>query len=147
MVDRENDHQTLDGSSVTTQSRGLLKWFVLFTFVFLSMSNAMAWLIFAPVPTQTATYYGITGNCHFRFTFDDFTDLLIFLNRFGYRVIRDIHKSEPSGYIFNCFYDCRCTRWYLRNLHHRQNRIEMVNVGCSHLQYPRVGIHELHSLK
>ena len=42
-------------------SKGLFKWFVVFTFLFLSMSNAMAWLIFAPIPIQTATYYGITG--------------------------------------------------------------------------------------
>ena len=68
MNDRENDQQPLDGTVKSGQSTGLLKWFVLFTFVFLSMSNAMAWLIFAPVPIQTATYYGITGNCHFRST-------------------------------------------------------------------------------
>ena len=61
MNDRENVEQTLDVPSQSGPSTGPLKWFVLFTFVFLSMSNAMAWLIFAPVPTQTATYYGITG--------------------------------------------------------------------------------------
>ena len=69
MNDRENDQQPLDNGTVQSgPSTGPLKWFVLFTFVFLSMSNAMAWLIFAPVPTQTATYYGITGNYHFNLT-------------------------------------------------------------------------------
>ena len=63
MLERENDQQSMNRSNESGQSRGTLKWFVLFTFLFLSMSNAMAWLIFAPVPTQTATYYGITGKC------------------------------------------------------------------------------------
>ena len=75
MNGRENDEQPLDESvPAAGPSSGPLKWFVLFTFVFLSMSNAMAWLIFAPVPIQTATYYGITGNyhllpVHFRWSF------------------------------------------------------------------------------
>lgn len=62
MNERENDEQALDDSVQSERARSPLKWFVLFTFLFLSMSNAMAWLIFAPIPIQTATYYGITVN-------------------------------------------------------------------------------------
>ena len=37
------------------------KWFVLLTYGLLAMSMSMAWLIFAPIPKQTASYFGITG--------------------------------------------------------------------------------------
>ena len=40
---------------------GPFKWFVLVTYVIFSASCAMSELIFAPVPKQTAAYYGIKG--------------------------------------------------------------------------------------
>ena len=40
---------------------GPFKWFVLITFIIFSTSLAMSEIIFAPVPKQTAAYYGIKG--------------------------------------------------------------------------------------
>ena len=48
------------GGQCTGRS-GNFKWFVLFTYMLLSMSFALSWLTFAPVPKQTASYFGITG--------------------------------------------------------------------------------------
>ena len=42
-------------------SSGSFKWFVLVTYVIFSASLAMSELFFAPIPKQTAAYYGITG--------------------------------------------------------------------------------------
>ena len=42
-------------------SIGHFKWFVLVTYVIFSASLAMSELIFAPIPKQTAAYYGILG--------------------------------------------------------------------------------------
>ena len=61
-----------------------------------------------------------------------------------YLVIRI--NSKSGRYIFHCFHDRRRTCWYFRNLHHWQNRVEMVNVGCSYLQYNRSGIIGRHIL-
>ena len=41
---------------------GNIRWFVLVTFLLATMSNAMAWLTFAPVPAVTTQYFGISGN-------------------------------------------------------------------------------------
>ena len=42
-------------------SSGPFRWFVLVTYVIFSASLAMSELIFAPIPKQTAAYYGIKG--------------------------------------------------------------------------------------
>ena len=52
----QNDYRTSE--PVTS---GPFKWFVLVTYVIFSASIAMSELIFAPVPKQTAAYYGIKG--------------------------------------------------------------------------------------
>ena len=48
------------GKSVIKPSKPL-KWFVLITYGLLATSISMAWLMFAPIPKQTASYFGITG--------------------------------------------------------------------------------------
>ena len=54
-----------DGESQDTKSdhsiSGSFKWFVLVTFMIFSSSLAMSKIIFAPIPKQTAAYYGIKG--------------------------------------------------------------------------------------
>ena len=40
---------------------GPFKWFVLITYIIFSSSVAMSEIIFAPIPKQTAAYYGIKG--------------------------------------------------------------------------------------
>ena len=40
---------------------GPFKWFVLVTYMIFSSSLAMSKIIFAPIPKQTAAYYGIKG--------------------------------------------------------------------------------------
>ena len=52
----QNDYMTSE--PVTS---GPFKWFVLVTYVIFSASIAMSERIFAPVPKQTAAYYGIKG--------------------------------------------------------------------------------------
>ena len=48
-------------SSWEQPTSGPFKWFVLVTFIMFSTSLAMSEFIFAPVPKQTAAYYGIKG--------------------------------------------------------------------------------------
>ena len=54
-----------DGESQDTKSdhsiSGSFKWFVLVTYMIFSSSLAMSKIIFAPIPKQTAAYYGIKG--------------------------------------------------------------------------------------
>ena len=49
-----------DGSGESVSSSPF-KWFVLVTYVIFSSSLAMSEIIFAPIPKQTAAYYGIKG--------------------------------------------------------------------------------------
>ena len=58
-------------------SSGPFKWFVLVTYVIFSASLAMSELIFAPIPNQTAAYYGIKGTY-----FENFTWKKIFQHSF-----------------------------------------------------------------
>merc|ERR1711935_390857 len=52
----------MERESAVVKSTSSFRWFVLAAFVLGSMSNAMAWLTFAPVPFDTAAYYGISVN-------------------------------------------------------------------------------------
>merc|ERR1711892_1257551 len=52
----------MERESAVAKSTSSFRWFVLAAFVLGSMSNAMAWLTFAPVPLDTAAYYGISVN-------------------------------------------------------------------------------------
>jgi len=56
----DNGSDKVDGS-VLTSSRSF-KWFVLVTFSIFSSSLAMSKVIFAPIPKQTAAYYGVKVN-------------------------------------------------------------------------------------
>lgn len=60
LMERESTRSSSSSSVVKTSST--FRWFVLITFLFGSLSNAMAWLTFAPVPFETAAYYGISVN-------------------------------------------------------------------------------------
>ena len=42
-------------------AHGQFRWFVLLVFVVYSMSESMTFMLFAPIPKQTASYYGVTG--------------------------------------------------------------------------------------
>ena len=55
---RKAENNNGSGDSV---SSGPFKWFVLMTYVIFSSSLAMSEIIFAPIPKQTAAYYGIKG--------------------------------------------------------------------------------------
>ena len=48
-------------SSWEQPTSGPFKWFVLVIFIIFSASLAMSEIIFAPIPKQTAAYYGIKG--------------------------------------------------------------------------------------
>ena len=62
-TNNESAEQLMERSSIEVKATNSnFRWFVLITFLFGSMSNAMAWLTFAPVPFDTAEYYGITVN-------------------------------------------------------------------------------------
>ena len=62
-TNNESAEQLMERSSIEAKATNSnFRWFVLITFLFGSMSNAMAWLTFAPVPFDTAEYYGITVN-------------------------------------------------------------------------------------
>ena len=55
----QSENDSCQSSKVV--SIGYFKWFVLVTYVIFSASLAMCELIFAPIPKQTAAYYGILG--------------------------------------------------------------------------------------
>ena len=59
LKDAESDKNN-DKSSTSVPERPF-KWFVLVTYVVFSSSLAMSEIIFAPIPKQTAAYYGIKG--------------------------------------------------------------------------------------
>ena len=50
-----------NNNTIETVTSGPFKWFVLVIFIIFSTSLAMSEIIFAPVPKQTAAYYGIKG--------------------------------------------------------------------------------------
>ena len=58
LQDTKSDHNK---STCEQPKIGPFKWFVLVTFIMFSTSLAMSEIIFAPVPKQTAAYYGIKG--------------------------------------------------------------------------------------
>ena len=58
LQDTKSDHKNRTREQPKT---GPFKWFVLVTFIMFSTSLAMSEIIFAPVPKQTAAYYGIKG--------------------------------------------------------------------------------------
>ena len=57
----DGELQGKNNKSPQSKSGGAFKWFVLVTYVIYSASLAMSELIYAPVPKQTAAYYGIKG--------------------------------------------------------------------------------------
>ena len=57
-----SESRLMERESAVVKSTSSFRWFVLAAFVLGSMSNAMAWLTFAPVPFDTAAYYGISVN-------------------------------------------------------------------------------------
>ena len=62
------------------------KWFVLVTYAIFSSSLAMSEIIFAPIPKQTAAYYGIKGQY--------FLKWMYFLKLYG----RNFHMHVNSSY-------------------------------------------------
>lgn len=54
-IARMTDHDS------NTVSGGPFKWFVLLVFVIYSISTTMSQMMFAPIPKQSASYYGTTG--------------------------------------------------------------------------------------
>ena len=73
MADGELQHSKSDQNDSRTSrpvTSGPFKWFVLVTYVIFSASCAMSELIFAPVPKQTAAYYGIKGKYFEIFSFE-----------------------------------------------------------------------------
>ena len=59
LQDTKSDQKTKETCEPVTS--GPFKWFVLVTYSIFSTSLAMSEIIFAPIPKQTAAYYGIKG--------------------------------------------------------------------------------------
>ena len=58
---QDNSKAENNNGSGDSVPSGPFKWFVLVTYVTYSSSLAMSEIIFAPIPKQTAAYYGIKG--------------------------------------------------------------------------------------
>ena len=90
----QSENDTYQSSEVI--SIGYFKWFVLVTYVIFSASLAMCELIFAPIPKQTAAYYGILG------TYFEFLIEKTFFTKILHQLIKKYEKSKPGRLVLHC---------------------------------------------